>query len=369
MSSSISKSKIDNLILNYFIQEGYQDAAVSFAKEINVELEKQKLVQRDTDKNSFMKSLHKINFINEDEFASLVDGYDEDSNDYEGPIFSTNSKIISGYSTINERREIKFLILKGYITEAIKKISEYFPTVLDSNNLLHFKLLRLSLIEMIRNHKLNTMTDEDTEKKFLNEILTFVRENLINKVMASTKLLKDLETTMSLLCFNFDPETKNIEDQKDLPREVQGLFDLSLRTQCYRLVNQAILDLKFNEELDETYFKIGALDSSRSSNMEEFLINKDLDFENNEGIDMQNELVEPVSYDHGIDYSKNLVKLATNQQSEILNEEQGDVSEYEEAALESKLEKIVKLWAITEQRLLDLNITKEKKIQLNEECL
>lgn len=37
-ASGISKEKIDNLILNYFIVEGYQEAAISFAKEINIEL-------------------------------------------------------------------------------------------------------------------------------------------------------------------------------------------------------------------------------------------------------------------------------------------------------------------------------------------
>ena len=81
-------------------------------------------------------------------------------------------------------------------------------------------------------------------------ILNFVRENLINKVFNLFKLLKELEITMSLLCFKFDPTIENLQDQADLPVELKKLFDLSLRYQCYRLVNNAILKLYNNEYTD-----------------------------------------------------------------------------------------------------------------------
>ncbi|EGW35590.1 uncharacterized protein SPAPADRAFT_58809, partial [Spathaspora passalidarum NRRL Y-27907] len=260
--TNISKDKIDQLILNYFIQEGYQEAAISFSKELNIDITKNAPPVHNTARstvkeNSFINQLGRINKLDENEFSDVaIDYFNREEST---PMVKTaslgtkldhmgGSKLIAGYSTIIPRQEIKLLILKGSITEAIKKISEHFPTILDLNNLLHFKLLRLNLVEMIRNHKLTKNMNQD-ERQFLDEILTFVRENLINKVSNSFKLLKELEITMSLLCFNFDPNVPNIEDQKDLPQELRNLFNLSLRNQCYRLVNKAILNLyDFDDE-------------------------------------------------------------------------------------------------------------------------
>ena len=70
-------------------------------------------------------------------------------------------KTESGFATIKQRQEIKKLILNGDISQAIKQISQYYPMILDLNNLLHFKLLRLNLVEMIRNHKFNTKSSND----------------------------------------------------------------------------------------------------------------------------------------------------------------------------------------------------------------
>ena len=139
-------------------------------------------------------------------------------------------KTESGFATIKQRQEIKKLILNGDISQAIKQISQYYPMILDLNNLLHFKLLRLNLVEMIRNHKFNTKSSNDSmdagqdEREFLATILNFVRENLINKVFNLFKLLKELEITMSLLCFKFDPTIENLQDQADLPVELKSFL-------------------------------------------------------------------------------------------------------------------------------------------------
>lgn len=412
MIELISKKKIDHLILNYFIEEGHQEAALSFAKETKIDLSNHRKQQpKQNQTNKFIKNLSNDSTNSADGFADLVEDYLHQAENTNGEASSTaahnsydndgnnsrevNSKIVAGYSTINKRREIKYLILKGQITDAIQKLSEYFPTILDSNNLLHFKLLRLNLIEMIRNHKLKAKNDQESEKKFLNDILTFVRENLVNKVTNSSKLLKELEITMSLLCFNFDPSVKNIEDQKDLPDELRSLFNLSLRNQCYKVVNQAILNLDHNnikgsrairfsnevnddnEVQDEDFtgpkyleFDFNDLDErsliKHESNDDSFefeskpvdkTTNPDDDVnmlgENGEkGEEEQEE--EEINYDYNLSYDKNVLSVENNVQSQdnlIQDEEFED--ELQNASLESKLERIIKLWVITERNIID----------------
>ncbi|KAK6455092.1 CTLH/CRA C-terminal to lish motif domain-containing protein [Scheffersomyces xylosifermentans] len=386
--TNISKEKIDNLILNYFIQEGYQEAAVSFSKELNIDINKSSTqYQHNGRANVFSNHLGKVNSLSDQEFSNLVEdyfdspevvsSYKNQSNQHE----NINSKLISGNSTINQRKEIKLLILKGSITEAIKKISEYFPVILDSNNLLHFKLLRLNLIEMIRQHKLNSDIEKD-ERDFLDNILTFVRENLINKVSNSSKLLKELEITMSLLCFNFDPNIKDIEEQKELPQELRSLFKLSLRNQCYRLVNKAILNLYDRDDDDNQFLDMENNDKQSTQRpykgpkfIEFDLSNLDKYDAQEEDIDDSDiEMFKDENIEYNMDYSKSLNQLiSTDEGDDSLNNEkesaEDELNKLQSLTLESKVERIVKLWTITEQRLLDLNIIKEKRYTLNEEYL
>lgn len=323
----IPKEKIDNLILNYFIQEGFQEAAVSFAQEIGVDID-------NITPNYASKFIKQLNQVEDDQFKDIVE--DHFKNEELLMMVCPNSKLMAGYSTIVPRKEIKRLILQGQITEAIRKISEYFPSILDSNTLLHFKLLKLNLIEMIRNHKLQA---NENERDFLDKVLKFVRENLISKVSNSFKSLKELEITMSLLCFNFDP---NFHDQNDLPLELQGLFDLSLRNQCYLLVNKAILQLK-----DVKVYKgpdYNEFDLTKLPN------NLDLSFDN-------------MDTDYAFD------EIINEEPEKLMDDDENvdEVNKLQNLALESKLERVVKLWSITEQRLVDLNIINEKRVNLANE--
>ncbi|EGV63975.1 hypothetical protein PSN45_003947 [Yamadazyma tenuis] len=385
MTSQVSyKSKIDRLILNYFIQEGYKEAAITFSKETNIELSQEIGVSSlDSRSLSLLEALSNTSPDDQQAFFDQIQNHNIDSNiakydpEVNRLVFQDrNTKIVRGYSTINERKEIKYLILTGSITTAIEKISEFFPSVLDSNNLLHFKLLRLNLIEMIRSHKLtNPNTSGDMEKKFLGDILGFVRTNLVNKVTRSYKLLKELEITMSLLCFNFDPSLGSVEHQKDLPEELRSLFDLSLRTQCYKLVNRAILNMNkpstesYNDldSITEDQARYEQLNASIGSNgyavkhiakddLEAYL---DQDSDSNsdlESVDDETDEMGPVSS-----------KTEGNSiQDEALEDEANKLQTLE---FESKLERVVKLWALTEHRMVELNTIKEKRYDLNDEFI
>lgn len=291
----VPKHKIDNLILNYFIQEGFQEAAVAFSHEIGVEVAPSPLSLSSLASSSLSLSV-------------------------------APTSVVSGYLTISQRKEIKRLILGGHITAAIAAISEHFPQVLDQNNLLHFKLLRLCLIEMIRAHKL-APCDREGEQEFLALILAFVRQHMVAKVLTSYKMLHELEVTMLLLCFKYDPDDKL---SKDLPADLRDLFDLLLRTQCYRLVNQAILQLR-----DQTTYT-GAPHAPVDL--------ESLDYDSS-----------PIEFYDDDDEVQVYVPEEPAPVSDDEEEEVEDVSD-EETTLELKLERVVKLWAVTEQRMADLNI-------------
>ncbi|KAI5960732.1 hypothetical protein KGF57_001879 [Candida theae] len=314
---TIQKRHIDQLVLEYLIQEGYEEGALAFAEELNVDLEPQSKPQlipttngdqasvtssgQHSRQQTLKGNLQNLSKLPDHEFSDVILNYysssssssssnsnsnnsynnnnnnnnnSNNNNDTSGnhnsyantpSIYNRNAKFTSGYSTISQRQEIKRLILNGEITSAITKISRWFPIILDSNNLLHFKLLRLNLIEMIRNHKFSSHSESD-ERKFLNDILTFVRQNLINKISNSHKLLKELEFTMSLLCFRFDPLVSDLEDQKELPLELRNFFNKNIRNQVFRLVNKEILDMyevKSLSDYDKGYDNDDLIDELR----------------------------------------------------------------------------------------------------------
>lgn len=378
----IPKEKIDQLILNYFIQEGFENAALSFAKEIKVDLDPQKMKQDDP---KIKQSDFKLKDLHDMTYGAFADACKEEiSNRKEEPqtkrnkraFVTTQPNMISDYVTINKRKEIKLLILRGDIAQAITKISEYFPSVLDANNILHFKLLRLNLIEKIRNRKLNVTNpfDLEQEKEFLENILSFVRENFISKVTQSRRLLMELEVTMSLLCFKLD-RTQAIDNQQDLPEELRSLFSLSLRSQCYRLVNRAILNLYRNEDMNKfhsgnkTYCTSThshlLLDSQGRIQAESKCADFDLTnyekWQEPEGIDIADD-VDNADYNYDLDLEDNLNQISVDSQDgDLQPDDENYQSELEYLTLESKLERIIKLWTVAEQRLVDLRIQKEKE--------
>lgn len=345
------KPKIESIVLNYLIQEGYKEAALSFAKEIHIDLSKQSCEDTVLDSQS-VEFLAKLKRTLDDQFNLVINNhkFPEVPKNHDIDSDSNHRSVVRGFSTINERMEIKHLILKGKVTLAIAKISEYFPTVLDSNNLLHFNLLRLSLIEMIRNHKVSHLdSDYETEKQFLGDVLSFVRNNLINKVTKSFKLLKKLEITMSLLCFNLNSQVSSVEELNDLPQELKSLFDLSLRTQCYRLVNKAILDLN----------KASGQDELQDCDADQKYFDKlkygdklDYDFSQINQQDIE-QYTKGMVVDSDIDVME-LVGEEDNQTSigEESSDEESD--KFRELALDSKLERLLKVWSITEDRLNEL---------------
>lgn len=97
--------------------------------------------------------------------------------------------------------------------------------MLDTNSPLHFSLLRLQLIELIR--KSTTSRDGD-----ITEVLAFASTQLAPRVPGNPAFQQDLERTMALLCFPMDK----------LAPPLAELMDPALRRQVASKVNEAILE-------------------------------------------------------------------------------------------------------------------------------
>ncbi|CAD1811691.1 CTLH/CRA C-terminal to LisH motif domain family protein [Candida parapsilosis] len=423
VDETIQKRYIDQLVLEYLIHEGYEEGAFAFAEELNLDFQKlswqQSLTPSNNDQVSstslnqptrhsiLQKNLNQISKLPDHDFSDVILNYysnikyhqprdhhnnDSNMNEMSTLPYTGNIKIASGYSTISQRQEIKRLILNGEITMAITKISQWFPTILDSNNLLHFKLLRLNLIEMIRSHKFSSHSESD-ERGFLSEILTFVRCNLINKISNSHKLLKELEFTMSLLCFRFDPSIEDLSDQKELPLELRNFFNINLRNQVFRLVNKEILRMyevkSFNdynqgyeegELIKDVKVKLGNVDEivpgkdnesiyeSKTKSIvytgpsyESFAF-EDLESFNDDGFDSDLDDLDDEITDWEQLVDMNSSQQITKPSSELYTGEklirkdttatnEDETESLVGLALESKLECLVKLFVLTEKKL------------------
>jgi len=97
--------------------------------------------------------------------------------------------------------------------------------ILDTNPSLHFSLLRLQLIELIR----NCTSDPDGD---ISAALAFATTHLAPRAPNNPAFLQDLERTMALLCF----------PPNNLAPPLAELMDPALRKRVATKVNEAILD-------------------------------------------------------------------------------------------------------------------------------
>ncbi|BFZ56655.1 hypothetical protein PYCC9005_003702 [Savitreella phatthalungensis] len=166
-----SKADLNNLVLSFLVIEGYETAAAKFAQEANIT-----------------------------------------------PKVSTES--------ISERVQIRTAIIRGDITRAITLVNELDPELLDTDPTLHFMLLRLHLIELIRAHL------AAPSPWSLSTLLDFATSHLAPRAQTSPACLTDLEQTMSLLCFPHDV----------LDASARALLSTDTRHLVADRVNEALLE-------------------------------------------------------------------------------------------------------------------------------
>ncbi|KAJ3416809.1 Glucose-induced degradation complex subunit [Chytridiales sp. JEL 0842] len=165
----INKRDLNKLIMNYLVVEGYKDAAEKFSAESGL----QPSVQLDT---------------------------------------------------IQDRMNIRTAIQVGNIEDAIEKVNDLDPEILDSNPKLYFHLQQQRLIEYIRRGRIE-------------EALEFAQEELAPRGEENPEFLEELERTMALLAF---------EDHSKSP--VADLLDNGQRLKTASELNAAILTSQCQEK-------------------------------------------------------------------------------------------------------------------------
>ncbi|KAH7568966.1 hypothetical protein JRO89_XS06G0081700 [Xanthoceras sorbifolium] len=127
-------------------------------------------------------------------------------------------------ATIMDRMAVKKAVQCGNVEDAIEKVNDLNPEILDTNPQLFFHLQQQRLIELIRNGKVE-------------EALEFAQEELAPRGEENQGFLEELERTVALLAF---------EDVSNCP--VGNLLDISQRLKTASEVNAAILTSQSHEK-------------------------------------------------------------------------------------------------------------------------
>lgn len=270
---SVSRCEMNSMIMNYLVVKGHHDVAACFAQEANIQpietpnesnktstkafetaLRSQSLLSsRNNSRNhsSFGEFIaHSgvpIHMSNSETLASNnmnpVTGDEAESNSTnelnEEPrqesttsVSQSQSPVSSkalDFEKIRNRKSILTLILQGKYLEAIKKIEQAEPTLLESNRMLQFSLLKAQLIEMIRDANIRRLADEPEENssgtvfpqvfvEMIEPVADFARAHLLPLAQVEPKCKEDLEITMALLCFPPDTTVKKLRELMDFKR-------------------------------------------------------------------------------------------------------------------------------------------------------
>merc|ERR1712029_1009113 len=169
------RSDINWVIMDYLVSEGYPAAAEKFAQETNLP----------------------------------------------GPV---------DHESIRERVRVRTAIHSGNVKEAIQMVNEIDPEILDTNHLLHFHLLQLQLIEIIRDI-LTRSNGNPASTDFLPAI-EFATNQLSPRAPTDPVYQQALERTMALMIFPSDK----------MAPEFKELLDVKMRENIAGEVNKAILE-------------------------------------------------------------------------------------------------------------------------------
>ncbi|KAJ7596946.1 lish motif-containing protein [Mycena floridula] len=161
----VSKNDLNRLIMDYLVIEGYKSAAEEFSQEANL--------------------------------TPPVD-----------------------FESIESRMTIREALQRGDVEDAIMRVNDLNPEILDTNPALYFHLQQQKLIEYIRHGRIS-------------EALQFAQEELAPRGEESPEFLSELERTMALLAFDASPST---------PAAISELLSPAQRMKTAGEVNAAILE-------------------------------------------------------------------------------------------------------------------------------
>ncbi|EXJ84810.1 hypothetical protein A1O3_05483 [Capronia epimyces CBS 606.96] len=155
-----------------------------------------------------------------------------------------NIQPMADFSFIQERVQIRDSIYRGDLQAAIELINELNPELLDLDKKLHFSLLRLQLVELIR----QSFTSSDPS--LVGKAIEFAQNHLAPYAPLDAQFKIDLERAMALLIVPKESWTHAASSGSSGPSTSQAhddfgalaeLVDPSLRRKVAKDVNEAIL--------------------------------------------------------------------------------------------------------------------------------
>ncbi|GAA99923.1 uncharacterized protein L969DRAFT_59941 [Mixia osmundae IAM 14324] len=175
----ISPDDLNRLVMDYLVVEGYKDAAQTFCRESGI--------------------------------APRID-----------------------FDSIAERLHIRQAIQRGDIEEALQKVNDMNPEILDTNPELFFHLQQQRLIELIRQGQVASA-------------LQFAQDELAPRGEEHPEFLAELEKTMALLAFDLPQAVPDVDAFLDklrsegVPAQISSLLLPAQRQRTAGEVNAAIL--------------------------------------------------------------------------------------------------------------------------------
>ncbi|KAF9787236.1 lish motif-containing protein [Thelephora terrestris] len=124
------------------------------------------------------------------------------------------------FESIEGRMNIREALQRGDVEDAITRVNDLNPEILDTNPALYFRLQQQKLIEYIRQGRIA-------------EALQFAQEELAPRGQENPEFLPELENTMALLAF---------ESSKSAPESISSLLSPNQRMKTAGEVNAAILE-------------------------------------------------------------------------------------------------------------------------------
>jgi len=124
------------------------------------------------------------------------------------------------FESIESRMNIREALQRGDVEDAITRVNDLNPEILDTNPALYFRLQQQKLIEYIRQGRIV-------------EALQFAQEELALRGQESPEFLSELESTMALLAF---------ETSSSAPQAISSLLSPHQRMKTAGEVNAAILE-------------------------------------------------------------------------------------------------------------------------------
>ncbi|PPQ62752.1 hypothetical protein CVT24_000446 [Panaeolus cyanescens] len=124
------------------------------------------------------------------------------------------------FESIESRMDIREALQRGDVEDAITRVNDLNPEILDTNPGLYFKLQQQKLIEYIRQGRIS-------------EAVEFAQSELAPRGEESPEFLYELERTMALLAFDSAP---------NVPEGIADLLSPAQRLRTAGEVNAAILD-------------------------------------------------------------------------------------------------------------------------------